>query len=554
MTGRTIRHTLFLVLILVASLHTLRAQVTFDRILRAKQEPQNWLTYSGGTYSQRHSELTQITPENVKNLELSWMYQLQSREPTTTRFEATPLVVDGVMYFVQPPNDVIAVDAVTGRQFWMYTYNPSPQSRPCCGRVNRGVAMLGDRLFMGTIDGHLLAIDAKNGKLLWNVEVVKPEQGYAFATAPLIVKDKVVIGPAGGEFGIRGFMAAFDAATGKEAWRFHTIPGPGEPGFESWTGDAWKTGGGSVWVTGSYDPDLNLTYWGIGNPGPDWNGDNREGANLYSCSVVALDGDTGKLKWFFQFSPHDEFDYDSVQVPVLADGTWQGQPRKLMYFANRNGYFYVLDRATGQFLLGKPFVEVNWSKGLDAKGQPIRIPGMAPSAPPGVLVSPGNQGGTNWYSPSYSPRTGLFYVSTWANYRTYYIRDKVEYIEGRRFAGGGPRPEVNGIRANGASYSKENEGYGAVRAIDPATGDLKWEYKMTSDVTLAGILTTASNVLFSGGNEGYFYALDARTGALLWKVPVGASVRSGPMTYAVGGKQYVAVAAGSALFSFTLRQ
>jgi alcohol dehydrogenase (cytochrome c) len=553
MTARIIRRALVPVLV-VAWLHTLGAQVTFDRILKAKQEPQNWLTYSGGVYSQRHSELTQITPENVKNLELAWMYQLQSREPTNTRFEVTPLVVDGVMYMVQPPNDVIALDAATGRMFWMYSYNPSPQSRPCCGRVNRGLAILGDTLYMGTIDGHLIAIDAKNGKPVWDVTVVKPEQGYAFATAPLIVKDKVVIGPAGGEYGIRGFMAAFDAKTGKEAWRFHTIPGPGEPGFESWTGDAWKTGGGSVWVTGSYDPDLNLTYWGIGNPGPDWNGDNREGANLYSCSVIALDADTGKLKWFFQFSPHDEFDYDSVQVPVLADGTWQGQPRKLMYFANRNGYFYVLDRATGQFLFGKPFVEVNWSRGLDAKGQPIRIAGMAPSAPPGVLISPGNQGGTNWYSPSYSPRTGLFYIPTWANYRTYYVRDKVEYVEGRRFAGGGARPEVNGIRANGASFSKENEGYGAVRAIDPSTGELKWEYKMTSDVTLAGILTTASNVLFSGGNEGYFYALDARTGALLWKIPVGASVRSGPMTYAVGGKQYVSVAAGSALFSFTLRQ
>ena len=526
------------------------ASVDAARIIHADNEPGNWMTH-GRTYSeQRFSPLNQINDQNVGRLGLAWSLDLDTHRGQ----EATPLVVDGVMYFTQPPNDVVAVDAATGRRFWMFTYNPSPQSRPCCGRVNRGVAILGDRLFMGTIDGHLLSIDAKTGKLLWDVEVVKPEQGYAFATAPLIVKDKVVIGPAGGEFGIRGFLAAFDAATGKEAWRFHLIPGPGEPGFESWTGDAWKTGGGSVWVTGSYDPDLNLTYWGVGNPGPDWNGDNREGANLYSCSVVALDGDTGKLKWFFQFSPHDEFDYDSVQVPVLADVSWQGQPRKVLFFANRNGYFYVLDRATGQFLFGKPFVEVNWSKGLDAKGQPIKIPGMAPSAPPGVLISPGNQGGTNWYSPSFSPRTGLFYIPTWANYRTYYIRDKVEYIEGRRFAGGGPRPEVNGIRANGSSYSKESEGYGAVRAIDPATGDLKWEYKMTSDVTLAGILTTASNVLFSGGNEGYFYALDARNGNLLWKVPVGASVRSGPMTYAVGGKQYVEVAAGSAMFTFTLRQ
>jgi alcohol dehydrogenase (cytochrome c) len=387
---------------------------------------------------------------------------------------------------------------------------------------------------------------------VWDVSVVRPEAGYALVAAPLVVKDKVILGPAGGEFGIRGFLAAYDVATGKEAWRFYTIPGPGEFGFESWQGDAWKTGGGSIWLTGSYDPDLNLTYWGIGNPGPDWNGDNREGDNLFSNSVVALDADTGRLKWHFQFSPHDEFDYDAVQIPVLADANWQGTPRKLMYFANRNGFFYVLDRATGQFLSGKPFVEVNWAKGLDEKGRPIRIAGKAPSAPPGTLISPGNQGGTNWYSPSYSPRTGLFYIPTWANYRSLYVRDKVEYVEGRRFAGGGARAEVPGIRVGANNYAKESEGYGAVRAIDPNTGELKWEFKM-SDLTWAGILTTASNVLFSGGNEGYFYALDARNGNLLWKTIVGGSVRSGPMTYSVGGKQYVATCAGSALFVFKLR-
>jgi alcohol dehydrogenase (cytochrome c) len=552
MTGRMIPRTLLLVVLGAASLAA-QGQVTFDRLVRAKQEPQNWLVYSGSYMSQRHSELTQVTPDNVKNLETSWIYQLNSREPTNTRFEVTPVVVDGVMYIVQPPNDVIALDATNGRMFWTYSYNPSPQARPCCGRVNRGVAILGDRLFMGTIDGHLIALDTKNGKPVWDVSVVRPEAGYALVAAPLVVKDKVIIGPAGGEFGIRGFLAGFNVATGKEVWRFNLIPGPGEFGFESWQGDAWKTGGGSIWLTGSYDPDLNLTYWGVGNPGPDWNGDNREGDNLFSNSVVAVDADTGKLKWHFQFSPHDEFDYDAVQIPVLADANWQGSPRKLMYFANRNGFFYVLDRATGQFLSGKPFVEVNWAKGLDEKGRPIRVAGKAPSAPPGTLISPGNQGGTNWYSPSYSPRTGLFYIPTWANYRSLYVRDKVEYVEGRRFAGGGARAEVPGIRVAGNSYSKENEGYGAVRAIDPNTGDLKWEFKM-NDLTWAGILTTASNVLFSGGNEGYFYALDARNGNLLWKTIVGGSVRSGPMTYSVGGKQYVAACAGSALFVFKLRE
>ena len=538
-----------------ASLHA-QGQVTFDRLVRASQEPHNWLTYSGSYFSQRHTELAQITPDNVKNLESAWIYQLTSREPTSTRFEVTPVVADGVMYIVQPPNDIIALDAVTGRPYWTYSYNPSPQARPCCGRLNRGVAIHQDRLFMGTIDGHMVAVDAKTGRLLWDKTVVRPEAGYAFASAPLVIKDKVIMGPAGGEFGIRGFLAAFDVATGDEVWRFNLVPGPGEPGFESWQGDSWETGGASIWLTGSYDPESNLTYWGVGNPGPDWNGDNREGDNLYSNSVVALDADTGKLKWHFQFSPHDEFDYDAVQIPVLADAQWQGQPRKLMYFANSNGYFYVLDRVTGQFLSGKSFVEVNWASGLDPKsGRPIRIAGKAPSAPPGTLIFPGNQGGTNWYSPSFSPRTGLFYIPTWANYSSLYVRDKVEYVEGRRFAGGGGRAPVPGIRTGqgGYSWAKPEEGYGAVRAIDPATGSMRWEFKM-SDLTWAGVMTTASNVLFSGSGEGYFFALDARTGNLLWKTQLGSVVRSGPMSYAVNGKQHVAVAAGSALFVFKLRE
>ena len=290
------------------------AQVTFDRILNASKEPQNWLTYSGAFGSQRHTSLSQIAPGNVKNLELQWVYQARSLE----KFEATPLVVDGVMYTVQPPNDATALDAATGRIFWIYSYSPSPDARPCCGRVNRGLAMLGDTLFMGTIDAHLIAIDAKTGRPIWNREVAKAASGYALTHALLVVKDKVIVGTAGGEFGIRGFIAAYDAKTGKEVWRFHNIPEPGEPGHESWKNEGWMHGGGSVWVTGSYDSESNLTYWGIGNPGPDWNGDPRPGDNLYTDSVVALDADTGKLKWYYQFSPHDEFDYDSVQIPEIG--------------------------------------------------------------------------------------------------------------------------------------------------------------------------------------------------------------------------------------------
>jgi alcohol dehydrogenase (cytochrome c) len=546
MTNKTSR-TLFLILLLATA--SLRAQVSFERLLRADREPQNWLTYSGTVQSQRFSQLTQITPDNVKNLQLQWIFQARSIE----KFETTALVVDGIMYTVQAPNDLLALDAVTGRTFWMYSYRPSQDSRPCCGRVNRGVAILGDTLFMGTIDGHLVAVDARNGRPIWDAAVAQPEAGYAFTHAPLVVKDKVIVGTAGGEFGIRGFLAAFDAKSGKEIWRFYTIPGPGEPGHESWSGDSWKRGGGSIWVTGSYDPDLNLTYWGIGNAGPDYNGDVRLGDNLYTSSVVALDADTGKLKWHYQFSPHDEFDYDAVQVPVLGDITWNGGPRKVMMFANRNGFFYVLDRGTGQFLLGKPFVRVNWADGFDDKGRPRRVPGQIPTEQ-GTLIFPGNQGGTNWYNPSFSPRTGLFYIPTWVNYSSIYVRRPAEFAEGRGFNGGTVRNTVpQGLRVGPVGYRTEDEGYGAVRAIDPHTGDLKWEYKMT-EFTQAGILTTASDLVFTGGNEGYFFALNARTGALLWKSTVGGQVASGPMTYAVGGRQYVAVAAGSSLFAFALRQ
>ena len=379
---------------------SLSAQVTFERILHADREPQNWLTYSGTMQSQRHSSLSQINTANVKNLETQWVFQARSLE----KFEATPLVVEGVMYTVQAPNDIVALDAATGSVFWVYSYKPSPAARPCCGRVNRGVAILGDTLYMGTIDAHLIAVDAKSGKPLWNREIANAAAGYALTHAPLIVKDKVIMGVAGGEYGIRGFIAAFDAKTGQEIWRFNTVPGPGEPGHDSWKNDAWKTGGGSVWVTGSYDPDLNLTYWGVGNPGPDWNGDVRPGDNLYTDSVVALDPDTGRLKWYYQFSPHDEFDYDAVQVPVLADMNWKGSRRKVMLWANRNGLMYVLDRTTGEFLQGKPFVEVNWMTGFDEKGRPMRTPGKVPT-PEGTRIFPGNQGGTNWYSPSYSART-----------------------------------------------------------------------------------------------------------------------------------------------------
>jgi alcohol dehydrogenase (cytochrome c) len=541
MTRRT--STVAALLALLASWQ-LRAQVPSDRILRAASEPRNWLTY-GGTYdSQRYSLLQQITPQNVQNLELKWVLQDQ----TLGAWQTNPLIVDGVMYLTERPNDVLAVDAKTGRVFWLYRYTPAPDARICCGANNRGVAILDNTLFMGTLDAHLVAIDAKNGRPLWNATVGDVKLAYSITMAPLVVKDKVIVGVGGGEFGIRGFIAAYDAKTGQQAWRSYTIPGPGEPGSETWQGDSWKTGGGSVWVTGSYDPALNLTYWGIGNPGPDWNPAQRPGDNLYTDSVLALDADTGQRKWHFQFTPNDGYDYDSVQVPVLVDMPWPGSSGRLMLWANRNGFFYVLDRATGAFLLGKPFVNVNWASGLDERGRPIQTP-----QPAGAPTWPGNQGGTNWYPPAFSPRTGLFYFTVWDNYGSIYRREPVQYQPGRNFGTPVPGAPTVGIgRRSPINNWTDEVGHGAVFALDPRTGERKWRFDQY-DVSDAGMLTTASDLLFTGGREGYVYALDARTGDLLWKSALGGQIAMAPVTYEVDGTQYVSVVSGHILATFALR-
>ena len=547
--ARFVALTCVLSLLLTAGLD---AQVTADRLRNAQSEPHNWLTYSGSYSSARHSLLDQITPSNVDDLELKWVFQARSLE----NFTATPLVVDGVMYVTQAPNDVVALDAATGRVFWVYEYTPSPESRPCCGRVNRGVGILGDTLFMATIDAELIALDAVTGSPIWQTKVGEPTQGYAMTVAPLVIGDKVVVGVAGGEYGIRGYIAAYDAATGDEVWRFYTIPGPGEPGNDTWAGDSWRTGGASVWLTGSYDPELNLTYWGIGNPGPDWNPAQRRGDNLYSDSVVALDADTGELRWYFQFTPNDPYDYDAVQIPVLADiEAADGQVVKVMLWANRNGFFYALDRTTGRFINGRPFVTVNWAEGLDDSGRPIETPQA-----PGEVTYPGVQGGTNWYSPSYNPGTGLFYLSAWENYGAIFepASEPEEYREGQLFLGGRPMPAIPGAAAPPAltrghvNRWTEAVGNGAVIALDPRTGEQRWKFEMT-DMTTSGILTTASDVLFTGGREGYFYAFDAGDGELLWRATLGGVVHNGPMSYQVDDTQYVAVAAGNALFVFGLR-
>lgn len=531
----------------------LRAQVFPERLLAVDSEPGNWLIHHGDYDGHRHSELTQITPDNVDQLELQWVWQVRSRAGAAEKFEATPLVVDGVMYSVSPPNDVIALDPKTGRLFWTYSYTPGPDARVCCGRVNRGLAIHGNTLFMGAIDGHLLAIDALSGRLKWDVTVGPAELGYALTVAPLVIGDKVIAGPAGGEYGIRGFIAAWDVETGEELWRFNTVPGPGEPGFDTWEDpeqEAWKLGGGSIWTTGTYDPELNLTYWGVGNPGPDWNGDSRPGDNLYTESVVALNPDTGELAWHYQYTPHDEMDYDATQVQVLADIEWQGEPRKVLMTANRNGLFYVLDRTDGEFLLGKPFVSVNWMDGFDAQGRPNRVLGPTEE---GTFIMPNNQGATNWYPPSFSPVTGLFYVPTWMDTYSVYTKRPVEYVPGQTYVGAYPTMAMPALGVRPVNQRIPEDGYGAIQAIAPQTGDIVWRHDM-ADVTDSGVLSTASNLVFAGGREGFFYALDARTGEELWRQNLGGQVASGPMSYALDGRQYIAVAAGGALFVYALRE
>ncbi len=528
------------------------AQVPFERILNADSEPQNWMTYNGGYLSQRHSRLEQITRENVGDLELRWMRPNQ----VFGAWQSNPLVVDGIMYVTERPNSVMAVDAVTGRVFWKYRHTPAENARVCCGANNRGVAILDDRVYMGTLDARLVALDRINGQVLWNVEVGEVDLAYSVTMAPLAVKDKIMVGVGGGEFGIRGYVAAFDAVTGEQAWKTYTIPAPGEPGHDSWEGDDWQHGGAPVWITGSFDPELNLTYWGVGNPGPDWNAGQRPGDNLYSDSVIALNADTGELEWYFQFTPNDGYDYDSVQVPVLADIDWQGEARKVMMWANRNGYFYVLDRTDGEFLVGKPYVRVNWSSGLDENGRPIPTP-----QPEGMPTYPGNQGGTNWYPPSFSPRTGLFYFSAWEDYATIYRAEEAEYEPGRAFLGGGfsvlapvqGAPTIGIGRTNPINNWTDEVGHASLKAMDPQTGEEVWEFEQF-DVSDSGMLTTASDLLLTGGREGYFHILDARTGELLWYKNLGGQIVMAPVTYMVEGTQYVSIISGNTLATFALRQ
>lgn len=413
-----------LVLSLVA-ISLAAAQVTEPRLREARNEPGAWLMYGRDYRAWRYSESAEINTSNVQRLAPKWIFQTG----VPGNMEATPLVFDGMMYFTAPLNHAFALDLLTGRQMWRYS-KPVPQgAKGCCGTPNRGFAALGDRLYKVNFQGTLVALDAPTGKVVWETEVADYRKGFSLTVAPLVVNNKVIVGIAGAEFGVRGYLDAYDAVTGKRAWRFYTVPAAGEPGGETWGGDSWKRGGGSTWVPGSYDPELNLIYWGTGNPGPDMNGDVRPGDNLYTCSIVALDADTGKLKWYFQFTPHDVHDWDATEDLPLVDLSLDGKMVKAVIQANRNGHFYPLDRTNGKLLAAKGYTKVTWTSGFDAKGRPILVPGQDPTEE-GNRSCPGLGGGHNWQPTAYSPRTGLYYFGSTDGCHLYFKTDQ-EYVEGQ---------------------------------------------------------------------------------------------------------------------------
>ena len=491
-----------------------------------------WVTYSGDDRGTRHSALTGITPANVRVLRGAWTFQ----SGVLGKWEATPLVVGDVVYTSGPDNHVWAIDARTGRSIWHYARSLPPGIKPCCGRVNRGLAAYHDKLLMISLDAHLVALDRTTGGVIYDVTVDDFRKGYTGTAAPLVVKDKVIVGIAGAEFGVRGFLDAYDADTGKRTWRFWTVPERGQPGSETWAGRSWEHGGGPTWITGSYDRELNLVYWGTGNPSPLYSGDGRQGDNLFTNCLIALDADTGTLRWHFQFTPHDLHDWDSNHVPILAELPIGGALRKVVMIANRNGFFYTLDRTNGALLMSRAFVTQTWAK-IGPDGRPVALSGGEPSVT-GTTTCPDLFGATNFMSPSFDPDARLFFVTAREACGIYFSREQA-FVEGERYEGG--------------RMQRTGESYGAVRAIDPLTGERKWEAK-TERPALAGVLSTASGLVFSGDMDGNVFALDARTGERLWSYQMGAPVYSAAITYAIDGRQYVLIGAGATLTAFTLAE
>ena len=523
--------TLRLLLVLMAFSAAVAAQVPYQRIVRADDAPADWLTYSGNYSSHRFSRLDQVNGSNIRLLRPAWIYQV--RHPTGT-VQTSPIVADGIMYVTEPGSGVTALDARTGRPIWAYT--PAMPGRPLT-RVNRGVAILDDTVFVGTVAAHLVALDARSGSVRWDAVIEDPNRGYYVTAAPLAVDGRIIVGISGGDHGTRGFIDGYDPKTGKRVWRTYTIPAPGEPGAESWPGETYKTGGGPTWLTGSYDPALKLVYWGTGNPGPSWNSDARPGDDLYTCSLLAIDPQNGQIKWHFQFTPGDTHDWDANQIPILFDSVVDGRTRKLVATANRNGFYYVLDRETGEFLAGAPFVKQTWAKSLDARGRPIMRAGAHPTRE-GALIYPGVGSAANWWSPTYSPLTNLFYQPAGESGTTYFKANPT-YTQGTPFLGGGVR------------HVDAEERWGAVRALEPTTGKIKWEFKLHSP-PVGGLLSTAGGLIFGGTPEGDFFALDAASGKPLWHFQVGSEIRANPISFRVGGVQYVTIAAGNAVIAFAL--
>ncbi|PYX52050.1 MAG: PQQ-dependent dehydrogenase, methanol/ethanol family [Acidobacteria bacterium] len=512
------------------SLSSAHAQVTFERLLNSAKEPQNWMTYSGDYSGKRFSTLDQVNITNARTLVAKWVYQTG----TTGKLETTPLVVDGSMYGTAQDDRAFALDARSGRPLWMYQRQIPADIRPCCGRVNRGLAILGDKVFLGTLDAHVVALDAKTGNVVWDVVAADYRTGHSVTVAPLAVKGLIVIGISGGEYGVRGFIDAYDAATGERKWRLYTVPGPGEPGHDSWEGDSWKYGGAPAWNTGTFDPVTNQIFWPTGNPSPSNRGEGRAGDNLYSNSLLALNADTGKLNWYFQFTKHDEHDWDATQVPVMIDTSgrhWIAQ-------ANRNGFFYVIDRATGKLVSATEYGKTTWSDTKDAEGRPVAKKEASPTLE-GHTVCPGALGTTNFMAPTYDPQTGLFYVTA---------RDQCDIFSTA------PQPYEAGHAYYGSAYfpSEDARPYlGFLKAIDPATGNIKWKFQHTSP-TWSGVLSTAGGLVFSGNAEGNFIAFDAASGKPLWHFQMGGAVYAAPMAFAIDGKEYLAIAAGSAVYAFGL--
>ncbi len=495
----------------------------------------DWPSYNGDYTGRRFSSLTQITPQNVRHLQAQWVFHSRS----AGILEVTPVVVNGIMY-VTASNDAYALNAQTGQVLWHY-------SRPvssgliddASGHISRGVALLGTRLYMETDNAHLLCLDARSGNLIWDVAYAAWNKNYGATSAPLIVKDKVLVGTSGGDDGVRGFLAAFDSISGKLAWRLWTIPGPGEFGSSSWPGDSYLHGGGTAWMPGTYDPELNTVYWGTSNAAPDYDGSVRPGDDLYTASLLAIDPDTGKLKWYFQFTPHDLYDYDGAETPVLVDMRYQGKPRKLLIEANRNGFIYLLDRTDGKFLSATPFAKkINWATGVDVNGRPM-VTDLKPT-PDGTLICPGVEGATNWFSPSYSEATHLFYFLAFEGCSVYFVKPSpVE--EGREYY------------STGTKHDPNDKTERVLFSFDPQTETIAWRYPQAGDShSWGGVMTTTTGLVFFADDANSFEAADARTGKSLWHFNTGQTLHASPMSYAVRGKQYVAIASGFDLFSFAL--